>query len=803
MHCRQSQSYGAMVASVVILALLPLLAEAATDKLKTAPPVTWQNPVVATFPSGFTVNGVEFFSDSTKVHFHLEKRLGYSFRFAEPTFALVGDVKYPCIGAGNVMLGQYSGMPESGEMDFSLIFKPFPSDTEEFSIIEDVEQGFAFRNIRNSEHVPARIADTYWRDDRSGNLLIGFADSIVFYDSKAWRMTDMKEKKGKWHVEMEKDGMRRAIDMDKLSGRVRKVRIDDGKPIAASYIGGNTMPDYPADSTGAGLTDTGYVECDSVKISGWIRGAAPGLSVIDVTAYVNNPLTDDQEVYSASVDSDGFFFLAIPVLNTISVYFGDLGLNDLVFEPGEYFIIVDQKEGKNIALGDKSRLANELLAHPVPKVKSKSYREVEVDNDSIAMDLLDFYRQADKDAHAKVDAVVSAHPDISEKYRAFCHGYVDAFTGSNMIKHKFYSPRRRLPASYYQYMDSLLRAIPSPVTVFDCYPYFAYNYLDQPKRINFTDLDMIKNVTLDLRDKYLRLDREGKITLTSEDRKNLDHKAEIASELYEILGKESTEGELSEYVSSVVDKFNADPVHDAINALYVRFKEQSDIYESDKFIREPMEVADSIGCDSPLRDFYLTHEIHKLQTSRQQPLDSSILALARREIRLQAALDFVERENAKYVALVNADYSKLKSIVMSPLEADQTDGEKIFRSLIEPHKGKIVLIDVWGTWCGPCRAALENSAEEFERLAPYDIVYMYLANNSEDKGWKAAILKYGLEGDNIVHYNLHSDQQKALETFLNVHSYPSYRIVDRDGDLLDVEVDARNLPALEQLVRQL
>ena len=38
--------------------------------------------------------------------------------------------------------------------------------------------------------------------------------------------------------------------------------------------------------------------------------------------------------------------------------------------------------------------------------------------------------------------------------------------------------------------------------------------------------------------------------------------------------------------------------------------------------------------------------------------------------------------------------------------AEITDGEQLFRKIIEPYKGKVVYLDVWGTWCGPCKDCL-------------------------------------------------------------------------------------------------
>ena len=109
--------------------------------------------------------------------------------------------------------------------------------------------------------------------------------------------------------------------------------------------------------------------------------------------------------------------------------------------------------------------------------------------------------------------------------------------------------------------------------------------------------------------------------------------------------------------------------------------------------------------------------------------------------------------------------------------------------IIEPHKGKIVLFDVWGTWCTPCRQAMKDAQELYKRLKDYDVVYVYLANGSPESGWRSLIEKYNVKGNNVFHYNLPVSQQSEIELFLKVTGFPSYRVVDRHGNLLDVNAD--------------
>ncbi|MDO4202014.1 MAG: thioredoxin family protein [Bacteroidales bacterium] len=81
-----------------------------------------------------------------------------------------------------------------------------------------------------------------------------------------------------------------------------------------------------------------------------------------------------------------------------------------------------------------------------------------------------------------------------------------------------------------------------------------------------------------------------------------------------------------------------------------------------------------------------------------------------------------------------------------------------------------VLLDIWGTWCAPCKEALSHSTEEYARLKDYDIEFLYLANQSPQESWENVIKEYNMSGPNVAHYNLPEEQQSAIERHLDVHS---------------------------------
>ena len=103
--------------------------------------------------------------------------------------------------------------------------------------------------------------------------------------------------------------------------------------------------------------------------------------------------------------------------------------------------------------------------------------------------------------------------------------------------------------------------------------------------------------------------------------------------------------------------------------------------------------------------------------------------------------------------------------------------------MIEPYKGKIIYMDLWGTWCQPCIQAIKASPMMKEAVKDYDVVYLYFALHSEEAAWKACIAELGLTKPNYVHYNLPQKQQDAVTEYLGVDGVPFYVLFDKNGNM--------------------
>ena len=90
---------------------------------------------------------------------------------------------------------------------------------------------------------------------------------------------------------------------------------------------------------------------------------------------------------------------------------------------------------------------------------------------------------------------------------------------------------------------------------------------------------------------------------------------------------------------------------------------------------------------------------------------------------------------------------------------------------------KYLFVDVYATWCGPCKAAMRASEPVKKDFVGKDIVFLYLAGENSPKGtWEQMIPD--IKGE---HYRMTDAQWTYICNKFGVQGVPSYMIISKDG----------------------
>ena len=107
------------------------------------------------------------------------------------------------------------------------------------------------------------------------------------------------------------------------------------------------------------------------------------------------------------------------------------------------------------------------------------------------------------------------------------------------------------------------------------------------------------------------------------------------------------------------------------------------------------------------------------------------------------------------------------------------EGDSItFKDILETHKGKTLLIDVWASWCGDCIKGMPKVKDLQKEYK--DVSYIFLSLDKTQKAWKKGIGKYDVEGAN---YFVKSGWDGAFAKFIDLDWIPRYMIVDAKGNI--------------------
>lgn len=140
----------------------------------------------------------------------------------------------------------------------------------------------------------------------------------------------------------------------------------------------------------------------------------------------------------------------------------------------------------------------------------------------------------------------------------------------------------------------------------------------------------------------------------------------------------------------------------------------------------------------------------------------------------------------------NSEVSVLTTNITDLNQEDKVDTN--FDDLVKMYEGKVIYLDFWASWCGPCKKEMPHAVKLQEEFKGKDVAFVYISTDRDKTAWMNAIEKYQVTGE---HYRVNKNVYTQMNEKFNVQYIPRYVLIDKEGNVVN---DKANRPSNAAIV---
>lgn len=133
-----------------------------------------------------------------------------------------------------------------------------------------------------------------------------------------------------------------------------------------------------------------------------------------------------------------------------------------------------------------------------------------------------------------------------------------------------------------------------------------------------------------------------------------------------------------------------------------------------------------------------------------------------------------------------------------PFEGETPDGKTV---QLSDFKGKVVLVDIWATWCGPCRAQIPALKKLEEEMKDQDVAFIsYSVDEPKDHDkWKKMVAAEKLGSVQLIGP---AAFKSPVCTNYKITAIPRFMVFDKKGNIVSIDAPRPSTPQLKELIEK-